>query len=121
MPAFLVDEDLPRSLTRRLRAAGFAVEDVRDIGLRGQPDDAILAHAVARGLVLVTGDAGFGNLIRFPLGSHPGIVIARFPNEVPAGALSEALVRALQGLSDPDLAGSLAIVEPGRIRLRRPR
>jgi len=70
MARFLVDEDLPRSLAPVLRAAGLSVEDVRDIGLRGQPDDTILAYATTHGFAVLTPDVGFGNLVRLPLGSH---------------------------------------------------
>lgn len=119
MARFLVDEDLPRSLVPHLAAAGFAAEDVRNVGLRGKPDAAILEYAVARALVLLSGDMGFGNLLRFPLGSHAGIVITRFPNEMPTVALNEAILHALRALSDDDLAGNLIVIEPSRIRLRR--
>jgi predicted nuclease of predicted toxin-antitoxin system len=119
MPRFLVDEDLPRSLARQLRAAGLDTDDVRDVGLRGQPDRAVFAHAVQRQLVLVTGDLGFANLIHFPLGTHAGIVVARFPNETPASDVVEAVVRAVRETPEPDFAGSLIVIEPGRVRLRR--
>lgn len=46
MPAFLVDEDIPRSLAVSLREAGFQAEDVRDAGLRGH-SDAELAGSIA--------------------------------------------------------------------------
>lgn len=119
MPRFLIDADLPRSLARHLRAAGFQAEDVRDVGLRGSPDEDIFAYAVSRALVLLSGDVDFGNILRFPLGSHPGIVVTRFPNEVSTAQLNEAILQAVQSLSEEDLAGNLAIIEPGRIRLRK--
>jgi predicted nuclease of predicted toxin-antitoxin system len=119
MARFLVDEDLPRSLAALLRAAGIAAEDVRDLGLRGKPDDEIFAYATAHGLALLTADVGFGNLLRFPLGTHVGIVVARFPNEVPTVTLNQAILHAVQGLSDEETSGSLVMIEPGRLRLRR--
>jgi predicted nuclease of predicted toxin-antitoxin system len=70
MPRFLVDEDLPRSLARMMLDAGLEAQDVRDVGLRGRHDDAVLDHARTNKQVLVTGDLGFGNLLRFPFGSH---------------------------------------------------
>jgi len=83
MSRFLVDADLPRSLARHLRAAGFEAKDVRDIGMRKSPDDDIFTYAVSHTFALLSGDLDFGNILRFPLGSHPGIIVARFPNEVP--------------------------------------
>lgn len=46
MAVFLVDEDLPRSLARLLRAESLDAEDVRDVGLRGKTDavDAMTTH-----------------------------------------------------------------------------
>jgi hypothetical protein len=67
----------------------------------------------------VSGDLGFGNLVRFPLGSHFGILVARFPNDVPVGAVNHAILAALRALTDVEITGSLAVIEPGRIRLRR--
>jgi len=120
MLRFLVDEDLPRSLAIRLRAAGSPADDVRDVGLRGRPDGEVFAHGVAHGLTLLTADLGFANLLRFPLGTHRGIIVAHLPNEWTVGRINDAIVAALSTLPDAVGLGSLVIVEPGRIRLRRP-
>lgn len=119
MPRFLVDEDLPRSLVRTLREAGIHTEDVRDVGLRGSPDHEVLEYASSRALGLLTGDIGFGNILRFPLGSHAGVVIARFPNEMSIPSLNSAILNAIRHLPDDELSGNLVIVEPGKVRLRR--
>jgi predicted nuclease of predicted toxin-antitoxin system len=119
MVRFLVDADLPRSLARHLRAAGLQVEDVRDIGLRKSPDDDIFTYAVSHDLALISGDVDFGNILRFPLGSHHGLIVTRFPNEVPTATLNAAILQAVQSLSEEDITGNLIIIEPGRIRLRK--
>jgi len=120
MPEFLIDEDLPRSLAKALRNAGLSAFHVPDRGLRGASDAAILEHAVTNEVVLLTGDLGFANLLRFPLGTHCGIDVVRFPNEVPASMMAAATAQTLKELSAEELRGSLAIIEPGRVRLRRP-
>ncbi|MCL4818363.1 MAG: DUF5615 family PIN-like protein [Vicinamibacteria bacterium] len=117
----LVDEDLPRSLARRLTAAGHDAADVRDVGLRGRSDDEIAARARADDRVLLSGDLGFSNILVYPTGSHPGIVVARFPNSTPVDQLCGAIERALASLTADEMRGALVIVEPGRIRLRAPR
>ena len=119
MPGFLVDEDLPRSLGPLLRAAGHMVEDVRDIGLRGRPDSEVFDGAKGRGLALLTADVGFCNILHFPLGTHPGIVVVRLPNELPVQRVNHEVLEALSALSDEEIRGNLVIIEPGRIRLRR--
>ena len=116
-----MDEDLPRSLARLLRTGGLDVEDVRDVGLRGKTDSDVLQYAVANDRALVTADLDFASLLTFPLGSHHGIVVARLPNELPVASVNAAILEAIRALSDADLSGALVMVEPGRIRLRKPR
>jgi hypothetical protein len=70
---------------------------------------------------IVSGDLGLGNLMRFPLGTHHGIVVARFPNNWPVGALNAAIMAGLRGLTDEEIAGNLVVIEPGRVRVRRQR
>ncbi|MFQ5792001.1 MAG: DUF5615 family PIN-like protein [Acidobacteriota bacterium] len=119
MAEFLIDEDLPRSLSHLLRASGLAAEDVRDLGLKGRTDREVFEYAVSHSCTLLSADLGFANLQRFPLGTHPGIVIARFPNEMSTRFLNDAILRALQDLTDEDIRGNLVVMQPGRIRLRR--
>jgi predicted nuclease of predicted toxin-antitoxin system len=118
---FLVDEDLPRSLARDLRAAAFDAVDVRDVGLRGRPDRDVFAFAVSEGRVLLTGDLGFGNVLAFPQATHRGVLVARFPSDTSARTLNDAILAALRTLTDEDVEHAVVIIEPGRIRLRRGR
>ncbi len=117
---FLVDEDMPRS-TARLRAEGHVAEDVRDVGLRGHSDDEVFQRAQEASAILVTADKGFTNTLKYPVGSHAGILVARIPDEVPTDKLNEEILRALGDLEGEEIAGALLIVEIGRTRLRRPR
>ncbi len=119
MKAFLIDEDLPRSLARALSVAGMDAVHVIDAGLRGRSDSVVLADANRNRRTLVTADLDFSNLLQYPLGTHAGIVIARFPNETPVDTLNEAVVAALNSLADDEITGCLVIIEPGRVRLRR--
>ncbi|OGP36492.1 MAG: hypothetical protein A2X98_05800 [Deltaproteobacteria bacterium GWC2_66_88] len=116
---FVIDEDLPRSTAKILRANGFEVYDVRDHGLRGQADEAILSFATQKKAILITGDLGFGNRIKYPVGSHEGIVIAHFPNELSTSELNAQILGGLSVLSEDDLKMSLTILEPGKIRSRK--
>lgn len=116
---FLVDEDMPRSTARILREHGYLADDVRDVGLRGQSDAKVFAFAQTQKCVLVTGDKGFANILRYPPGKHAGIIVMRVPNTLPTAELNRALIRALDELADEELAGLLVIVELGRIRVWR--
>ncbi|MGV8042392.1 MAG: DUF5615 family PIN-like protein [Thermoanaerobaculaceae bacterium] len=120
MARFLVDEDMPRSLASVLALGGHDAADVRDVDLRGGSDEQVFARAQGEGRTLVTADLGFANLLRFPLGSHAGIVVVRLPNEMPAFDVVRTVAAALVGVSHGELAGSLMIVEQKRIRMRQP-
>lgn len=119
MPRFLIDEDLPHILASLLAGGGHPSEHVRDLKLRGSPDNRIYEAAQQRGAVLVSGDTDFGNLLRFPLGTHPGIVVVRFPSVMRTRELAMEIARTLLSLDDQSFGGNLIILEPGRIRIRR--
>jgi predicted nuclease of predicted toxin-antitoxin system len=65
-----------------LKEHGYDAKDIRDYGLRGAADEA----------VILTGDRDFGNILRFPLGDHFGIVVAHFPNEMPTLEINRYLL-----------------------------
>ena len=117
---FVIDEDLPRSTAKILRQAGHEVYDIRDHGLRGKEDDAILAFATQQKAILITGDLGFGNQLKYPVGSHEGILIVHFPNELPTSKLNDLILGSLANLlTEDDLKKSMTILEPGKIRSRK--
>jgi predicted nuclease of predicted toxin-antitoxin system len=119
MLRLLVDEDLPRSLAPALRAAGYEAVDVRDEGLRGQPDAQIFQFAQQQGFAVLTGDVEFGNELVYPPAGHRGVVLARFPNDLPAPTLVKQIVASLAVLAEENLDGAIVVVEPGRVRVRR--
>jgi hypothetical protein len=71
--------------------------------------------------LLLSRDLGFGNLLRFPLGSHSGIGVVRYPNDASTATVIEAVIEAVQRVDETEIQGALMIIEPGRIRLRRAR
>ena len=119
MPRFLIDEDLPHILASLLVESGHPSEHVRDLKLRGSPDSRIYEAAQERRAVVVTGDTDFGNLLRFPLGTHFGIVVVQFPSVMRTRELAREIAATLLSLDDPTFGGSLIILEPGRLRIRR--
>ena len=119
MLRFVIDEDMPRSTAKVLRAKGYEALDVRDLGLRGKSDDEIFKFAQKEKAVILTGDLGFGNILRFPVGSHGGIFIVHFPNEVSTSELNNQIIKAFDTLTEEDFNGNLIILEPGKIRIRK--
>jgi len=121
MALFLIDEDMNRSVAKVLEELGHQVRDVRDEGLRGRSDEEVFKFAQSQRAVILTADLGFGDTSRFPLGSHHGIVVARFPNELSTAKLNVELAKSLKGLTDQDLKGNLIVLSPGRVRIMRKR
>lgn len=121
MVRFLVDESLPRVVTRALAARGHDVVDARDVGLRGRSDAEVQARAVAEDRVVVAADLDFANALRFPPGTHPGVLVLRVPDEWGANRRAERLLAGLSEIDAERLRGSIAVVEPGRIRIFSPR
>lgn len=119
MLKFVIDEDMPRSTATVLKTRGYEVLDVRDYGLRGKSDEEVFNFAQREDAIILTGDMGFGNLLHFPVGSHSGIVIAHFPNEISTSELNNQIIKEFDNLTETDFKGNLIILEPGKIRIRK--
>lgn len=115
---FLVDESVPVSAGAVLGDAGHSVRHVIDVGLRGAPDEAIFAQAQEEGSIIVTRDLGFGNLLDYPLGTHAGIIVLRLPSTYTARQIRDTLRTFIASVEPDVLRNALAIVEPGRYRMR---
>ena len=117
----LVDASLPRATADLIRAHGHAATDVRDIGLGSATDDQIAAHAKANGMAIISGDGDFGDVTNYSPTDYHGLVVIEPPRKASQAIilpLIEQFLKATDVVSN--LPGRLAIVEPGRIRLRPP-
>jgi hypothetical protein len=118
---FLIDADLPRSVALLLRRHGHDAIDVRDVGLGAARDSEIARRARDERRCLVTGDFGFADVRNYVPESHAGIMVL----SLPVGATASFILHLIEDLiHQPEilarLHGRLAIVEPGRLRLRPP-
>jgi predicted nuclease of predicted toxin-antitoxin system len=114
-----LDENLSRHLKVELSRLGHDVTTAADEGLLGHADADVAGAAAAEHRVLFSLDLDFADVRAFPPGAHPGIVVFR-----PAafGLLAiNSLVTSFASVADfASLGGCLAVVEPNRIRVRRP-
>ena len=76
-----VDENLPATVASLLRERGFDADTVIEEGLGGSTDADLLAAVREQDQMIVTLDRGFGDIRRYPPGSHPGIVVLRLADE----------------------------------------
>jgi predicted nuclease of predicted toxin-antitoxin system len=116
---FLIDADLPRSVSDTLRHYGHQATDVRDIGLRSAKDPQIAHYAQTQQLCILTGDYDFSDIRNYPPHQYHGIVVLSIPRNANAAYINQLLDNFIKQ-SDllAELAGKLAIVEPGHVRLR---
>lgn len=114
-----LDENLPKSLVPLLAEAGHDADTVTNEGLAGATDDAVFRAAQEAGRLLVTLDRGFGDIRRYPPGTHAGVVILRLP-EQSVTAVTAALRRLINDHDLNDLSRVTTILEFDRLRIRRP-
>jgi predicted nuclease of predicted toxin-antitoxin system len=113
---FLADESCDFAVVRALRAAGFDVAAVADIAPR-LTDRAVVELAIREHRVVLTEDKDFGQLVYASERPGPGVILIRFP-----ASARKTLPDALLGLvrkGDQQITGRFAVVQPGRIRVRR--
>lgn len=113
-----LDENLPHDLAAALATRGHDVHTVIDEHLAGQTDPVVVRAAAAEDRMVLTLDRGVGDLRHYPPGSHAGVVL-RPASQDPA-TIQHLVERLLQAQPLDRLRGCVAIVEPERIRVRRP-
>lgn len=114
----LLDENLSSRHASELRAEGHDAVAVLEAGLSGAADEEVLRFAVENGRVLVTLDADFANVMRFPPERTLGVVRLKV-HPATEERIRQMIRRALLLLENIDLAGRLAVVDEDKIRIRR--
>jgi len=113
----LADESVDRQVVERLRREGHEVLYVAEME-PGIADDDVLARANAREALLLTADKDFGELVfRERRLAACGVVLLRLAG-LPPERKAEAAASAFADRGD-DLRRGFAVVEPGRVRVRR--
>ncbi len=114
-----LDENLSRHLKESLRAFSKDVTTAAEEGLLSQPDPIVAEAARAERRILITLDLEFADLRKYPPGTHPGIILFR-PQTFGPLAVNRLVATFLRDTDLQHLAGCVVIVEPSRVRVRRP-
>lgn len=77
MPNFLIDENLSPKLASFLRNLGYQASAVRDVSLKGKPDEEVIKFAQKKNLVIITCDLGFGESFYFNTSGAVSFIILR--------------------------------------------
>jgi predicted nuclease of predicted toxin-antitoxin system len=113
---FKLDENFGSWAKEILGNEGHDARTVREEGLGGASDDAVIDAAVRESRVLVTMDLDFADVFRHPPTETPGVAILRPPGRATRAVLGTLLLSLVRALDRGDLRGGLWIVEAGRIR-----
>lgn len=115
----LLDQNLSPGISVHLAALGFESVHVRDVGLQNASDEAILEYARRDGLVVVSQDSDFTNLLAYQKASQPSLILLRIPNAVAAADIAAILAANMEAVLEYLVAGAIVSLNPDRIRVRR--
>ena len=113
-----LDENLPRRAGPILASAGHDVDTVEDEGLAGADDRTVSNAAATDGRLVITLDRGFGDVQRYPPGSHAGILVLRIDDQSAASVL-DTLSSLVASIDLSDLSECVAVYRNGDLRVRR--
>jgi predicted nuclease of predicted toxin-antitoxin system len=113
-----LDENLPAELVEDLRARGHDVATVDEEDLSGASDPVVASAARGEGRILFTLDKGLADVRPYPPSRSPGVVLFRSQRQG-AGTVRALVLAAVDTLAARSLAGRIAVVTPGAVRIRR--
>jgi predicted nuclease of predicted toxin-antitoxin system len=116
---FKLDENLSRYLKPVLEALNHKVSTAAEESLLSKPDAIIAAAAKKENRILLTLDVEFADLRKYPPGDNPGIIVFR-PESFGPLAVNKLIETFVKTVNLDELKGCLVIVEPTRVRIRRP-
>src|SRR3989338_1990784 len=118
---FLLDECVLGKTVKLLRDSNFTVTTIQELGKVSATNGTVIKTAVQEKAVIITTDLDFGNLILYPLGSHPCIIVLR-PRLDTSEAIEDIhkiLLCLLDKLKLSEIKESLIIVDRNKYRLKR--
>ncbi len=102
---------------RTVRGMGHEAVSVVELGLSGADDEEVRAAAIADQRVLLTLDADFANVLRYPPEATLGVVRLRL-HPATEEAIDEMLKRTIPRVAEASIRGKLVVVDERRIRIR---
>lgn len=115
---FLTDENIQPLIVEHLRSIGYDVLDVKESGLEGEDDEAILNLAHHENRIVLTQDKDFGRLVIAQMKDFLGIVFIR-PGHIESKVIIETIGHLLR--EDPDITPPFLITctrKPDKLNIR---
>lgn len=101
-------------VVEKLRGAGHDVHSIRDM-TPGVSDDVVIRLARQDRRIIVTHDRDFGNVIRYPIQKHVGVILLRLRKPLPE-IVAKTLIFFLSEIPATKFQDRLAIVGENGVR-----
>jgi len=115
-----LDENFSPKICERFAAAGYDTHSVVGEGLGGADDMDIYKVIQTENRCLITFDKDFCNFLRFPSEPTKGIIVVRPNRQISADSIEIIVAQIIQLLQEKDPTGCLWVLEPGKLRIRKP-
>jgi len=112
---FLTDENIAASVVQLLQTHGHEVKVVQHAGLTGAEDDFLIRLAIKEERIIVTHDKDFGDILRYPLKEHSGVVLIRLRRPTPQNSI-KAIENVLDKIPESKMRGRVVVVEDELMR-----
>ncbi len=113
-----LDESLSNSIAKILLARGYSVATVIEQGWGGYTDLILWPLIAKEGMFFITTDKEFGDIHKYPPGTHPGILLLRWDKES-LSAYRHVLELVLEKHALTNLVGTVTVASLKGIRIRR--
>ncbi len=119
MLRFLVDNALSPKLAEALRQGGHDAMHVRDLSMQAASDAEIFDRAATEERIVVSADTDFGMLLASRGASKPSVILFRKGVAHRPAQQAALLLANLHAVQEDLEAGSVVILQPNRVRVRR--
>jgi len=75
-------------------------------------------HSQKKGMIIISRDKGFSSIVKYPLGTHCGIIVARLPYTFVRSQILSIIKKFFIDVEKSRLPNNLTILEVGKYRIK---